>query len=176
MFRPWVCWWCWTDCYIACISAGGTGTVSHAKTEFIVAAVGASADDKAVLIVADQSVQCVSSFVYLGCAILPDARIAGEVDRRLTKAANAFGSLQCVSGTQNSRYRSRRCCMPAVSRLSFCMALNAGRCWSVMTPGWMLSAISVCELSWCVSSSSTVGALDLLSSGEYWEMQSWCLT
>ena len=49
-----------------------------------------------VLIVADQPVQCVSSFVYLGCAISPDSRIAGEVDRRLANAAKAFGSLQCV--------------------------------------------------------------------------------
>ena len=57
---------------------------------------GASAGDKAALIVADQPVQCVSSFVCLGCAIAPDARIAWEVNRRLANAAKAFGSLQCV--------------------------------------------------------------------------------
>ena len=108
MFRPWVFWWCWTDCHIACICAGGTGTVSHtvssafgisvnfAETKWIVAGVGASADDKAALIVADQPVQCVSSFVYWDCAISPDNRIAGEVDRRLANAGNAFGSLLCV--------------------------------------------------------------------------------
>ena len=32
----------------------------------------------------------------MGCAISPDSRIAGEVDRRLANAAKAFGSLQCV--------------------------------------------------------------------------------
>ena len=48
------------------------------------------------MIVADQPVQCVRSFVYLGCAILPDARIAGEVDRHLANAAQAFGLQQCV--------------------------------------------------------------------------------
>ena len=57
---------------------------------------GASADYKAALIVADQPVHCVSSFVYLGCAILPDACIVGEVNCRLAKAAKAFVSLQCV--------------------------------------------------------------------------------
>ena len=57
---------------------------------------GVSADDQPALIVADQPVQCVSSFVCLGCAISPDSRIAGEVDRRLANAAKAFGSLQCV--------------------------------------------------------------------------------
>ena len=71
-------------------------TVNFVKTKCIVAGVGASADDKAALIVADQPVQCVSSFVNLGCAISPAARTAGEVDRRLVNAAKAFGSLQCV--------------------------------------------------------------------------------
>ena len=71
-------------------------SVNFAKTKCLVAGVGASAEDKEALIVADQPVQCVSSFVYLGCAISPDARIAGEVDRRFANAAKAFGSLQCV--------------------------------------------------------------------------------
>ena len=70
--------------------------VNFVKTKCIVAGVGASADDKAALIVADQPVQCVSLFVYLGCASSPDARTAGEVDRRLANAAKAFSSLQCV--------------------------------------------------------------------------------
>ena len=70
--------------------------VSFAKTRFIVAGVCASADDKAASVVADQPAQCVSSFVYLGRAISPDARIACEIDRRLANDAKAFGSLQCV--------------------------------------------------------------------------------
>ena len=57
---------------------------------------GASADDRAALIVDDQPVQCVSSLVYLGCAILPHSHKTGEVDRRLANAAEAFGSLQCI--------------------------------------------------------------------------------
>ena len=71
-------------------------SVNFAWTKFFVAGVGASADDKATLIVADQPVQCVSSFVYLGYAILPDACIAGKVDRRPVNAANAFGLLHCL--------------------------------------------------------------------------------
>ena len=62
-------------------------SVNSAKTKLIVSGVGASADDKAELIIADQPVQCVSLFVYLGCAISPDARIAAEIDRRLVNAA-----------------------------------------------------------------------------------------
>ena len=53
---------------------------------------GTSADDKAALIVADQPVKCVSLFVYLGCAISPDARIAGQHNRRLANAAKAYVS------------------------------------------------------------------------------------
>ena len=71
-------------------------SANFAKTKFIVACVGASADDQAALIVAERPVERVSLFVYLGCAISPDTRIAGEVDRHLANAANAFGSLHCL--------------------------------------------------------------------------------
>ena len=63
-------------------------SVNFAKTKFIVAGVGASAGDGAALVVAGQSVQSVSSFVYLGSAISPDSRIAGEIDRCLLSNRN----------------------------------------------------------------------------------------
>ena len=69
---------------------------TFAKTKCIVAGVGASADHKAALIVADQHVQCVGSFACSGCAISPDASNDGEVDCRLANAAKVFGSMQCV--------------------------------------------------------------------------------
>ena len=51
-------------------------SVNFAETKFIVAGVEASADDRADLI-SDPPVQCVISFVYLGCSISSDAQHHG---------------------------------------------------------------------------------------------------
>ena len=104
-------------------------SVNFAKTKFIVAGVGASAGDGAALVVAGQSVQSVSSFVYLGCAISPDSRIAGEIDRRLANAARAFGSLQCVFQDTKLSLRVKRM---LYSGCVLSLLLYGSECWPLL--------------------------------------------
>ena len=119
---------------------------------------GASAEDEAALIVADQPVQCVSLFVYLGCAISQDARIAGEVDRRVANAANAFGLLWCVFLDPKLSLLVKKILYAdcATSPL-----LYASECWPLLKCGCFLPSVSANRPE-SVSSSSAVGALEQL--------------
>ena len=83
-------------------------TVNFAKTKFMCCGFGIPDDDRRPIVIDGQSVECVPSFIYLGCLMTPEGRIGPEVDRRLAQASRAFGALRCVFENPAISIRTKR--------------------------------------------------------------------
>ena len=104
-------------------------TINFSKTKVLCCGPRVSEADRRPLLVHDREVECVSSFVYLGCLMTPDGRIGAELDRRLASASRAFGVLRCVFDDQQLSLRTRRMVHLAciVSLL-----LYGAECWPIL--------------------------------------------
>ena len=98
-------------------------TVNFVKTKFMCAGFGASDADRRPLVVGDQLVDQVDSFVYLGSLLSPDSRVGLEVDQRLANAACAFGALRCMFDDRSLSLKTK--CMLYVARVQSVLLYGA---------------------------------------------------
>ena len=90
---------------------------------------GASDADRRPLVVGDQLVDHVDSFVYLESLLSPDSRVGLEVDQRLANAACAFGALRCMFDDRSLSLKTKRMLYVAcVQSVLLCGA----ECWPVL--------------------------------------------
>ena len=78
-----------------------------AKTKFMTCGVGISDVDKQPRLVEGQEIEHITSFIYLGCLMIPDGRVSAEIDCRLATASCAFGSLRCIFNNTNLSLQSK---------------------------------------------------------------------
>ena len=71
-------------------------SVNFRKTKFMVVGFGSASADRESLVVDGESVEHVSSFVYLGSVLTPDSRSTSDIKRRIALASSAFGSIRSV--------------------------------------------------------------------------------
>ena len=83
-------------------------TVNCAKTKFMVVGDRIKDEDCMPMQIADGIVEYVTSFVYLGSEITPDARCRVDVQRRIGSAARAFGALQKVFSDAHLSLNTKR--------------------------------------------------------------------
>lgn len=104
-------------------------TVNFAKTKFMCCGSNISPSDREPIIIDGQTVDCVASFVYLGCLMTPDARITQEVDHRIASAARAFGALRCVFEDASISVRTKRMVYTACVLSAL---LYGSECWPIL--------------------------------------------
>ena len=88
-----------------------------------------SESDVQPIAVAGTVVECVQSFVYLGCMITPDARVGSEVDRRIAKASSAFGALRCIFDDRQLSIKTKRL---LYSACVVTVLLYGSECWPIL--------------------------------------------
>ena len=71
-------------------------TINFSQTNLLVCRPGVSEADFRPLLVNDREVECVSSFVYLGCLMTPDGRTGAELVRGILSPVLVGTSQWCV--------------------------------------------------------------------------------
>ena len=104
-------------------------TVNFQKTKVMGCGPGLSDGDRQPLFVDEHTVDNVSSFIYLGSLLSPDARCTAEIDRRLASASRAFGALQCVFHDRNLSLRTKRMIYTACVLAAL---LYGAECWTLL--------------------------------------------
>ena len=123
-------------------------SVNFRKPKFMVVGFGSASADRESLVVDGESVEHVSSFVYLGSVLTPDSRSTSGIKRRIALVSSAFGSIRSVlvDGELSPPVRRRLYTACVLTVLLF-----GAECWtpsSLIFGVLMPFIISVSEPSW----------------------------
>ena len=86
-------------------------------------------DDLLRLVINDQVVEMVDTFVYLGSLLSSSGRFSAEVDRRLAGASRSFGALQCVFRNRDISVNTKRL---LYSSCVLSTLLYGAECWAIL--------------------------------------------
>ena len=104
-------------------------TVNFIKTKFMACGVGISDDDRQPLVIGNEEVLHVDTFVYLGSLVSSNSRVSAEVDRRLASASRCFGMLQCIFNATDLSINTKRLVYNACVLSTL---LYGAECWPIL--------------------------------------------
>ena len=107
-------------------------SINFSKTKFMVAGYGIGDADREDLQIGGAVVTHVSSFIYLGSVLTPDARSAADIRRRIALASSAFGSLRSVLLDDHLSLATRRWLYSACVLM---VLLCGAECWAPLGTG-----------------------------------------
>ena len=107
-------------------------SVNFKKTKFLVAGYGIVPGDCDNIMVRGLAVEhdIVSSFVYLGSVLTPNARSSADIRRRLAQASSAFGSLREVLVDDKLSVATRR---QSYNACVLSVLLYGSECWTPLS-------------------------------------------